>query len=95
MDCSPPGSSVPVILQARILGWVAISSSRGIPNPGIEPRSPTLQVDSLPPEPPGEPQKPYDPVIPLLGLDPEKKSYFIMTHTHVFSGQHDLQHPRR
>ena len=27
-DCSPPGSSVPGILQARILEWVAISSSR-------------------------------------------------------------------
>ena len=30
MDCSPPGSSVHGILQARILEWVAISSSRGI-----------------------------------------------------------------
>ena len=29
MDCSPPGSSVCGILQARILEWVAISSSRG------------------------------------------------------------------
>ena len=29
MDCSPPGSSVPGILQAGILKWVAISSSRG------------------------------------------------------------------
>ena len=29
MDCSPPGSSVDVTLQARILGWVAISFSRG------------------------------------------------------------------
>ena len=29
MDCSPPGSSVPGILQARILEWVAIPSSRG------------------------------------------------------------------
>ena len=28
-DCSPPGSSVHEILQARILEWVAISSSRG------------------------------------------------------------------
>ena len=27
MDCSPPGSSVPGILQARILEWVAISFS--------------------------------------------------------------------
>ena len=29
MDCSPRGSSVPGILQARILEWVAISFSRG------------------------------------------------------------------
>ena len=29
MDCSPPGSSVWRILQARILEWVAISFSRG------------------------------------------------------------------
>ena len=29
MDCSPPGSSVHRILQARIVEWVAISSSRG------------------------------------------------------------------
>ena len=28
MDCSPPGSSVHRILQARILEWVAISFSR-------------------------------------------------------------------
>ena len=29
MDCSPPGSSVHEIFQARILEWVAISSSKG------------------------------------------------------------------
>ena len=33
MDCSPPGSSVHGILQIRILEWVAISSSRGSPQP--------------------------------------------------------------
>ena len=30
MDCSPTGSSIHGILQARILGWVAISFSRCI-----------------------------------------------------------------
>ena len=30
MDCSPPGSSVPRILQARILEWVAIFLFQGI-----------------------------------------------------------------
>ena len=33
MDCSPPGSFVHGILQARILDWVAISCSRGSPSP--------------------------------------------------------------
>ena len=28
MDCSPPGSSVHGVLQARILEWVAMPSSR-------------------------------------------------------------------
>ena len=36
MDCSPPGSSVQGILQARILEWVAMPSSRDLPNTGIE-----------------------------------------------------------
>ena len=39
MDCSPSDSSVHEILQARILEWVAISSSRDLPDPGIEPVS--------------------------------------------------------
>ena len=43
--CSPPGSSVQGISQARILEWVAISSSRGA----------SQVVDSLPLEPPGKP----------------------------------------
>ena len=37
MDHSPPGSSVHGILQARILQWVAMPSSRGSSNPGIKP----------------------------------------------------------
>ena len=50
MDCSTPGPSVHGILQARILEWTAMPSSRDLPNPGTEPGSPTLQVDSLPAE---------------------------------------------
>ena len=33
MDCSLPGSSIHGILQARILKWVAMASSRGSPQP--------------------------------------------------------------
>ena len=32
----PPVSSIPWIFQARILEWVAISYSRGLPQPGIK-----------------------------------------------------------
>ena len=42
------------ILQARILEWVAMPSSGDFPNPGIKPRSPTLQTDSLISEPSGK-----------------------------------------
>ena len=44
MVCSPPGSSVHAISQARILEWVAISSSRGSSQPGIKPTSPVSPV---------------------------------------------------
>ena len=56
MDYSPPGSSVQGILQARVPPeWAAISFSGDLPNPGIESRSPALQADALPSEPPGKP----------------------------------------
>ena len=50
-----PGSSVLGILQARILEWVPFLSPGDLPDPGIEPVSPTLQANSLPSEPPGKP----------------------------------------
>ena len=56
VDCSPPGSSVHGILQARILEWVAISS----PSQGLNPCLLHLlhwQVDSLPLASPGKPGK--------------------------------------
>ena len=66
VDCSPPGFSVHGILQARILGQVAISFSRvssrpqGIfptqgSKPGIGPGSPALEADALTSGPPGKP----------------------------------------
>ena len=54
MDCSLPTSSVYGILQARILEWIDIPFSRGSSRPRIELRSPTLQADALPSEPPGK-----------------------------------------
>ena len=46
MDCSQSGSSVPGILQARILEGVVIPFSRDLPNAGTEPGSLALQADS-------------------------------------------------
>ena len=43
------------IVQARILEWVPFPFPGDLPNPGIETRSPALQVDSLPAEPTGKP----------------------------------------
>ena len=52
MDCSPPGSSISGILQARILEWLPCPPLGDLPNPGIKPESlafsPTLQANSLP-----------------------------------------------
>ena len=39
----------------RILEWVASPSPGDLPNPGIKPGSPELQVDTLPAELPGKP----------------------------------------
>ena len=57
--CEPINYTVHGILQARILEWVTFSLEDfqgNLPSPGIEPRSPTLQVDSLPAEPQGKPK---------------------------------------
>ena len=58
--CSLPGSSVPGILQTRILEgffffFLPCPPPGGLPNPGIEPKSPALQANSLPSEPPEKP----------------------------------------
>ena len=55
-DCSPPGSSIHGMLQAKILGRVFISSSRG--SQGLNPCPLCLlqwQAYSLPPAPPWKP----------------------------------------
>ena len=52
--CDPTDHTVHGILQARMLEWVAFPFFRDLSNPGIEPRSSTLQADSLPAEPQGK-----------------------------------------
>ena len=55
--CDPIDYAVHEILQARILEWGSLSLLQGgLLNPGIEPRSPALQADSLPAEPQVKPK---------------------------------------
>jgi len=57
MDCSPPGSSVHGILQARILQWITMPTSRGSSWPRDWTHVSCLlhwQVNSLPPAPLGK-----------------------------------------
>ena len=42
--------------RVEVLEWIAILSPGDLPNPGMEPRSPALQADSLPSESPGKPR---------------------------------------
>ena len=53
MDCIPPGSSVHGDFPGKNTGVGCRAFD--LPNPGIKPRSPALQADFLPPEPPGKP----------------------------------------
>ena len=65
MDCSPPGSSVHEISQARILEyflqyflqyWKPLPSPGDLPNPGIEPESPALTGGFFTTVTPGNPE---------------------------------------
>ena len=63
VDCSQPGSSVHGILQAEYWSGLPSPPPGGLPDPGIEPKSPALQADSLPSEPAGKPVEEIDGVI--------------------------------
>ena len=56
MDCSPGGSSVHGILRQEHWSRLPFPSPGDFPNPEIKPRSPSLQADSLPSEPPARPE---------------------------------------
>ena len=55
LDCSPAGSSVHGILQARILEWVTTFSSRGSSPPRDQAHLSCLQLGSFPLAPSGKP----------------------------------------
>ena len=63
------------ILQTRILEWAAMPSSGDLPNPGIEPGTPLLQMGVLPSELPRKPKNTAMGSLSLLqGLFPTQKS---------------------
>ena len=64
--CNRVDYTVHGILQARILEWVAFSFSRG----SFQPRSPAMQADALPSEPPGKPQEVTKAVTMAIGAAP-------------------------
>ena len=68
VDCSPPGSSVHGIPQARILEWVAISFSKGSSRPRDQTQVSRVEADALTSEPPGKPRVPSN-------TNPEKLHY--------------------
>ena len=83
MDYSPPGFSVHGIFQARILEWVAISSSRDLPDPGIEstsPVSPALAGRFFTTESWGKPGMLYSLLVicPILPLQWENGEYILI-----------------
>ena len=55
MGCSPPGSSSMGFPSQEYWRGLPFPSPGDLPDPGVEPGSPALQVDSLPSEPPGKP----------------------------------------
>ena len=56
MNYSPPGSSVHGDSPGKNASGLPCPPPGDLPKPGIEPRSPTLQKDSLLSEPPGQPK---------------------------------------
>ena len=75
MDCSPPDSSVYGDSSGKSTGVGCHALPRDLPNPEIEPRSPTLQADSLLSEPPRKPKNTGGASLSLLqGLFPMQES---------------------
>ena len=82
MDRSLPGFSVHGDSPGKNTGVGCHALHPGdLPNPGIEPRSPTLQVDSLQSEPPGKPKNTGVGSLSLLqGIFPTQESNWGLLH---------------
>ena len=82
MDCSPAGSSVHGDFPSKNTGVGCHALLQGnLPKPGIKPRSPTLQADSSPSEPPGKPRNAGVGSLSLLqGIFPTQESNWGLLH---------------
>ena len=69
IDCGPPGSSVHRDSPGKNTGVNSWPPPGDLPDPGIKPRSPALQADFLPSEPPGKPKNTgVGSLFPLQGI---------------------------
>ena len=81
LDCNPSGSSVHGILQARLLEWFVMPSSRGSSQPRGQTQVSTLQAYSWPSEPPGKPMNTGVGSLSMLqGIFPRKGSNLGLLH---------------
>ena len=81
MDCSLPSSSVHGIFSKQeYWSGLPFPSPGGLPNPGIEPRSPSLQADSLPSEPPEKPKNTRVSSLSLQGIFLTQESNWALLH---------------
>ena len=80
-DHDPMDDTVHSILQAEYWSGQPFPSPGHLLNPGIEPRSPALQVDSLPAEPQGKPKSTGVGSLTLLqGIFPIQESTWGLLH---------------
>ena len=74
MDCSLPGSSVYGMLQGGYWSRLPFPPPGDLPDPGVEPKSPALQADSLPSELPGKPNSRWPETKPGRKVSPGPRS---------------------
>ena len=88
--CDPMNYSLLSMDFSRQDCWSGLSypSPKDLPHPGIKPRSPALQTDSLPSEPPGSPTN--DPGVPIKSIPWIRKSDLLIKFRSFQGQQLDL-----
>ena len=88
--CNPMDYTVHGILQPEYWSGQPFPSPGDLPNPGIKPRSPALQVDSLPTSYEGSPNINEHLLFAEAALGPGKKNSLFLKNTQS-SGETDRQ----